>query len=397
MLMAASMVVLGWSASPAWAQLCPHAELVGPDPSLLAQVRYYLAEHPQTSSSTTARCLRVVVELRPDHGAVRMLIRQGLVHPKERVVRSPRTAASLIASWTAEPLQDLAWDALTAQIPAAPNAGRPSGAESSSTASARSQTADGALTDAARSSRGETLAPGGSPPTAAVPVPSPPIVEGGGPGGDAEGGVEARRIAVRPAGARDGYHWWFAALGATSDGGSWGGGFELAWETGPPGWRIGPSLRFQVEEQPGGALRAGARAYEGAVGVQGGKAWWLGPTRMGLRLGVTAAYRYVDPNMPVGRIFCAPIEPCTIGDIPPPDAPPFHAVTAWAEAGLAFDVALSESLAVGAMVSAAGTPGFVTIDAPDVAPPEGDGDRVRQLPGLPRWRALLRVGAWWGS
>ena len=104
-------------AAPAMGQLCPQAELYGPDPDLIGEVRKHLAELPLTATSTAVRCVRVSVDVRPMGDRVHLTVRKGEDDVETRVVNSPQTAASLISAWTAEPLADLSWSDLASMEP----------------------------------------------------------------------------------------------------------------------------------------------------------------------------------------------------------------------------------------------------------------------------------------
>ena len=316
---------------PVGAQVCPRAELSGSDPTLVAEVRRHLLALPLTSTASTAGCRPVVIEIGRMGEGVQLTMRKGPAEVVRRVVKSPQTAASLVASWMSEPLSDLFWP----ELPAPPKAS---------------------------SLPFET---------------STPIQTG------------LAEPAAPPLGRL-----WVAAMGVTADGGARGAGLDFAWETGN-GWRIGPTLRLHVDEIASEEERAGARAFEGAFGLHGGYAWSLGASTVGLRLGVLAAYRFIDPDGPVGPIFCAPIDPCGLGESAPPDASSYHVLTAWPEADLAWSVGLSEHLGIGARFSFAATPGFFEVNPPPIGPPRGEDDRIRVLPVLPKWRALIRLGVWW--
>ena len=335
---AAGLLLVGVAAfaQPARAQRCPHAELVGPDPALLAEVRRHLVDQPSTSSSTTARCLRVVVDIRRKGDSVQLTTQRGLTNSQRRVVQSPRTAATLVASWTSEPLHDLSWAELAAEAPPeAPKRATP-------------QT-----------------------------TPADTVVE------------------TAPRRPTELSRWWFAGLGTAADGGVLGGGIDIAWETGSTNWRIGPTLRVQYDEPASEPDRAGARALETAFGAHGGFVWAPGSVQLALRLGVLGAHRFIAPDAPVGPIFCSPLDPCELDEPAPPNASPYHAFTVWSEADVAIDVVLTDAIALGIRMGIAATPGFLEAGTPSVDPVRGPDDRVRALPELPQWRTSLRIGVWW--
>ena len=160
-------------------------------------------------------------------------------------------------------------------------------------------------------------------------------------------------------------------------------------------WRLAPAARIHFDQVDGEPLRAGARGIETAVGLHAGPTWLWGDFRIGLRLGLLGTHRYIEPDAAVGPIFCAPVAPCGLDDTAPPIARPYHALTAWTEADLSLDLAVSDSFALGIRASFAVNPGFIELDPPPVAPPRAEGDRIRELPALPQYRALVRIGFWW--
>ncbi|MEO1337877.1 MAG: hypothetical protein AAFV29_19695, partial [Myxococcota bacterium] len=199
-LVASSVVAPAW-AQPAWAQVCPRAQLEGPV-ALVKAVKAYLPE-PQPHDFHTATCLRMVVKLRPDSAGLRMTAFYDGADVENRVVRSPRTAAMLIESWTFEPVSD---------------------AFGSS-----------AVVDSVRS------------------LPS-------------GGGLVAndRNINFNQTSAPS---WlWVAALGSLSPGQTWGGGFEAGWEYGEV-WRVGPAFQLRIENEAAQPELSGARMIDTALGV----------------------------------------------------------------------------------------------------------------------------------
>ena len=315
-----------------WATPCPKPQLIGPDRALITEILRHLPVASTASATSSVVCTRLVVEVAPEKTSFRLIVRAGLPAPRQRTVRSPRTAASLLTSWTTPTWTDLAWADL--------------------------------MLDQSTSIDQDPL--------------------------------ESRLTAVPTRRPRPGW-WWVAAVGVMGQSATLGGGAEAAWETGSETLRIGPMLRIQVDHQAGVAERAGAQTIESEVGVRGGASIALGQSRLALYLALTGAHRYVSPRSFVGPIPCAPIDPCELDEPTPENADAFHALTAWTELGLAVSFVVVDDVAVGVILGAGLNPGYITINAPQVPDSRGPGDRIRDLPTLPQWRAVVRFGVQWRS
>lgn len=342
----------------AWSQPCP-PRLVGPDPAALDAVRRHLSADLMPTSTATAACVPLVVEVRPEISGLHLAVvaAEGAPPGPSARVQSPATAASLVAAWSASAVADLAWvdpdeprDAVIAPAPGA-------------------ATATVAL-------------------AAASAIPAPPGPPDAAPGG-APRGLSAPAPRPTPQGALA-----VGPVGVVSEGGALGAGLEAAWRVPLAGWRLGPTLRLHADRQSGDATSASGRALEVGAGGQLRRPLWAGPVTVDAQATLRAAYRLVDPTELVGNLPCTLDAPCALGDPVPASTAPYHAFTGWAELGLGAALPLPAGLALSLEASFGLSPGFATVGDPDLTP-STPGAQVRLPPRLPRWRAGLQVNLQW--
>lgn len=326
----------------AQARPCPRATLVGEDRALVAQIESRLVDPTVTTSSTTETCERLVVDVRRVGTSVHLTTRDG---KRQRTVDSTATAATLLTSWTAPALEGLDWDF-----------GEPAAAPKVVEAEA-----------------------------AAVPVvdePPPPVA------------VPEIGIAAPAPKDPTPLTFWIAGAAATTEASGLGGGAVVGAELGGA-VTIAPTARLLLDGQVTDDTNAGANNVDIGVGAHVGFPARFDTVRVQPRVGLIGSARRVSPTSAVGPLACSAQRPCNIGEIVPPPADAFTALSVWAEASVAIDFLVDPTAAVGIVLSLAATPAHAKVGAPVVQ--DDPSTVVRDLPRLPRWRASLAFGLRFGG